>query len=122
MQPRKATAAPWWIGVPTAGLLDLGQDVTLPRWLSVLMLSLARMNLDGHAAFSVGELRTLLARPVGGELVPATPSSVSRAVADARERGLIQGDSTAQCVVVQARYRKAGSGRRGTLGCIHQWG
>ncbi|GMA32575.1 hypothetical protein [Litorihabitans aurantiacus] len=110
-----------WAGLPAAGALTLGQSPDLPRFLALPLLALARVHRNGHAPFAPGELRELLARPdtTTGELLDAHPSSVSRAIREAKTRGLIAPASSARCIVLVDALHTYGTGSNSVPRCGH---
>jgi len=77
-------------------------------------------NLIGHAEFAPGALAWILQshNPKTGELSVPSASRVSNAIAEAKERGLVEKTSTALCLVAPMEWL-AKQGGRGGRTCRH---
>lgn len=89
-----------------------------PMAVRVLFAALGRHDQTGHAPFRVRELAEVLSAvdKRTGQLVPARPDSVSKAVRSAKELNYITEWSTARCLVLSPRVFQKASGRRMTCG------
>jgi hypothetical protein len=74
-------------------------DPDLPLWYRVATLGVERRNDIGHAEFDPGEVRQLLVDQRTG-VIP-TASSVSRAIARAKEKGYLAEESSVRCIVTR---------------------
>lgn len=81
------------------GAASQSANLCLPLWLRIAYYAQERTGADGHHILRVGELR---------ELDPAAPaSSISRALAQAVHRELLDPISSARCLVLLGAGRRA---------------
>ncbi len=109
-----------WIGCSRPDLSRLAMDPAIgPHPTRLMLAAMGRVDYWGHARFSPGELGHILARVCeGGELIPASSSNVSKAIRQAKARGLVGSDSKARCLTLP--HWLAQYGKRGKKGCpIH---
>lgn len=85
-----------------------------PLWLRVMFAAFGNLMPTGHAPFSIGELPRILGKvdTSTGRVAEARPDSVSKALGEARRRGLISPGSTARCIVLPNHaFQKGTKGR-----------
>ncbi len=89
-----------------------------PLQYRLFWLACSRANIIGHAEFGVSQLPLLLAQPgPNGEALTPTPASVSRAITKAKGLGLLDGSSSARCLVLPANSVQRGG--TGNKSCAH---
>ena len=85
------------------------KDDYLPLPWRVRMVAHAMANKDGHANLKPGQLAQML----GKANTRSNQSAISRAITDAKARGMIGEESCGQCLVVDHLEFRQGMGGRG---------
>lgn len=83
------------------------QQKVHPLWLRVYFAAMGWHDINGHAPFYINEL---------AEILDVRGDSASRAVKEARERGLICEDSTVRCLRLNPLAHQKGFG--GAKSCV----
>ena len=90
-----------WVKHEVPHLEAMAENTSLPGWLRLHYLAMARMRSDGHAHFERGELADALGKVnAGGELIPADRHNVQRAIRAARKHNVLAEESCTTCLVV----------------------
>jgi hypothetical protein len=91
--------------------LERSADSMLPDWIRLSLLAFARHRANGHANFGSGEIGQLLAHTASnGERQPLSKSAVSNAIKRAKDKGWIDRESCARCLVVPPHAVSGGLG------------
>lgn len=90
--------------------LALNHD-EFPEWFRVWSLAIARMQANGHANFSPGQIARILGKQSSREgWAPKPTTGVSQAISLAKAKGLLDRRSTSTCLVVPAHVWQGGLG------------
>lgn len=89
----------------------LARESDAPLWLRLYFAAQWRLNQTGHAEFQSGELAGVLAKK-GGK--PLGERSVSNAITRAKEKGLINDESNARCLVLPHHHART---EKGSVSC-----
>lgn len=98
-----------------ASRIEFAQDPDIPMSLRVVYAAEGEVNRDGHAQFSPGGLAFMLGHKdkASGLWVPALPSTVTKAIRKAKDKGWIDPDSRTRCIVLSATRTSQGRGGHG---------
>lgn len=85
------------------------------NFLRVWFFAVANMTANGHASLKQGRLAHALGRSTDGMWVPAKPDTVKRAIALAKEKGLLDERSKALCLIPTRMIAAQGKGNSKAL-------
>ncbi|MEU3598846.1 hypothetical protein ABZ714_08975 [Streptomyces sp. NPDC006798] len=97
----------FWNKVSKTDCGRIARDADLPLWLRAYFAAQWRLNQIGHAEFQSGELAEILADENGKR---PSDGSVANAVARAKDKGLIKGESNARCLMLSHHHARTGKG------------
>lgn len=102
----------------------LSADESSPLWLRLAHLAAADAPANGHAAYNSGELARRFGRfdvsrfdHPDGPMIPLAASVISRAIATAVDRGMLEPGSGARCMIVP----EVQAGEQGNPGDPCRW-
>ena len=107
--PSEWGGAPWTMHNVEA-YRQMAQEPHFDYFLRVWFFAVANMTANGHATLRQGRVAYALGRTVDGMWVPATPDTVKRAIALAKEKGLLDARSRALCLIPARQVAAQGKG------------
>lgn len=110
-----------WAAINQVEARRLARDPEIkPLWHRVEYAAIGWSNRIGHAEFAPGGLAVVLqtSNPKTGALSIPSMQQVANAIAEAKERGLVDESSTARCLVARADL-VAKKGGKGGQTCKH---
>ncbi len=101
-----------WVAVNQVPMRQQGLSSRHDYYIRVYFLAMGDGNRLGHAEYGPGALRKALSRVnrETGEVTLPSPATVSRAIAEARDCGLLAPESGARCLVLPWRAVMGGMG------------
>ena len=89
-----------WVKGRKEAFREWATSDTFPRWLRVTFAAYSKLEANGHAVFRQQELAGILGEEIDHAWVPTIRQRVREAIDGAIDRGLLEPDSKALCLIV----------------------